>query len=262
MDATSWLLAVGLALLVGGSLGLFGGGGAILTLPILVYALHVEERAAIASSLVVVGCTSAVAAIGPARRGLVVWRVALAFAAAAMTGAFVGGRLAHLFAVQTLLVLFAAVMLAASAMMWRGRSPATTSTSSASTSASPEASTPAAGRVTTVLLLGAGVGVVSGLVGAGGGFLIVPALTLVAGLPLARAIGTSLVVIALQSLAGFAGQAAHVHIDMLLVSVVIVAAVVGSWLGAALGRRVPHERLRRAFAVFVAAMAVFVLWRQ
>jgi uncharacterized membrane protein YfcA len=255
MDATSWWLAVGLALLVGGSLGLFGGGGAILTLPLLVYALHVEERAAIASSLVVVGCTSAVAAIGPARRGLVVWRVALAFAAAAMVGAFVGGRVAHLFAVQTLLVLFAAVMLVASAMMWRGRSPSTPSMEPASTA-------PAAARVTTVLLLGSGVGVLSGLVGAGGGFLIVPALTLVAGLPLPRAIGTSLVVIALQSLAGFAGQAAHVDIDLRLVSVVVVAAIVGSWLGAALGRRVSHERLRRAFAVFIAAMAVFVLWRR
>jgi uncharacterized protein len=242
-------LAVALSLLIGLSLGLLGGGGSILTVPILIYALGVEEKSAIASSLLIVGITSAVAAVQHARAGNVVWRVALIFSAAGMAGAFVGGRLAAFIPASILLALFALIMFGTALAMWRGRK--------ASAAAAPKQL-----QIGKIVVEGLVVGVVTGLVGAGGGFLVVPALALMGGLGMRQAVGSSLVVIALKSFAGFAGYASHVTIDWTLTAVVAAAAIAGSFGGARIARHVPPDTLRKGFAVFVIAMAIFLLFKQ
>lgn len=247
------LLAISLSLLIGVSLGLLGGGGSILTVPIMIYALGVEEKSAIASSLLVVGATSAVAVIAHARAGNVVWRTALIFAAAGMAGAFAGGKVAKFLPASLLLVLFAVIMFATAFFMWRGRK------------APQKATTRAPGEglpIGIILLEGLVVGLVTGLVGAGGGFLVVPALALLGGLPMQKAVGSSLVVIALKSFAGFAGYVSHVEVNWTLTGIVTAAAIAGSFVGARLARKVDQETLRKGFAVFVLTMAVFLLGKQ
>ncbi len=244
------MLAIGaaLALVIGVLLGMLGGGGAILTLPMLVYVLGIEPRAAIATSLLVVGVTALVGLVVHARGGNVRFRVGALFGAGAMTGAFAGGRLAYLVPEQILLVLFGAMMVVASIAMLRGRT--------AVASSSREL------RVERALLLGGAVGVFSGLVGAGGGFLIVPALVIFGGLAMREAIATSLFVITLQSLAGFAGHAAHVDLDPVLIALITSFTVAGSLVGALLGKRVSPDVLRRGFAWLVVGMGLFMLCKQ
>jgi uncharacterized protein len=244
------VLAALLSLLIGVSLGLLGGGGSILTLPILVYVLHVEPKAAIAMSLVVVGITSATGSIAHARAGRVRFRTGLVFGATAMAGAYGGGKIAHFIPATALLVAFGTVMLVTSAAMMRGRR------------APSPGDAPRDAAIGNVLAIGAAVGVVAGLVGAGGGFLIVPALALFGGLAMPHAVGTSLFVISLQSFAGFAGHAGHVHLDWTLTGVITASAVVGSFAGTRLGRGLSPDALRRYFAWFVLAMAIFMLGKQ
>ena len=243
------LLAALFAVPIGLSLGLLGGGGSILTIPVLIYALQVGEKSAIAGSLLVVGTTSAAAALQHARAGNVVWRIAVMFGAAGMVGAYAGGQAARHVPASVLLVVFAVLMFGTAAAMWRGRR---NSTPAARSSA----------PVSRIIALGAVIGSVTGFVGAGGGFIVVPALVLLAGLPMAQAVGTSLVVIAMNSFAGFTGQVGHVSLDYRLMGVVTVAAVAGSFVGAALGKRLDQEKLRKGFAVFVVAMAVFMIVKQ
>lgn len=232
-----------LSILVGLSLGLLGGGGSILTLPILLYAADMPGKEAIASSLVVVSLTSAFGAIQHARKGQVRLRVGLHFAAAAMVGAFVGGRVAGLLPTDALLVGFVAVMIVAGLLMLRPRPEA------------PE-DTPKPG--VKLALVGVAVGLMTGLVGAGGGFVVVPALALLGGVPMRAAIGTSLMVIALQSGAGMLGHLQHVQLDWSLVGMVTASALVGSVIGSKLAHRLSVLSLRRGFALFVLAMAFYM----
>jgi len=238
---------IALSLLVGAALGFFGGGGSILTVPLLAYVFGLEPKAAIASSLLIVGMASALAASLHARAGNVELRTALRFGSAGVAGAYLGGRASAFLDGALLLLLFAAMMLLTALAMWRGRRPG---------GAAP--SRPRARH----LAHGFGVGLFSGLVGAGGGFLIVPALTLWAGLPLARAVGTSLLIIAIQSLAGFAGYAGHVRVDYALVAVVGGTSLAGALAGAQLARHVDPSALRRGFAGLIVAMACLVLFRE
>ena len=239
-------LAVVLAVFVGISLGLLGGGGSILTVPLLAYVAGMDPKQAIATSLFVVGVTSAVGAIAHARAGRVRWKVAGVFGAAAMAGAYAGGRLAHFVPGTVLLVAFAMIMIAAAVAMLRGRREL------ADDSAGPL-------PVAKIVALGATVGMISGLVGAGGGFLLVPALALLAGLPMPVDVGTSLVVISMQSFAGLAGHLATESIDWKLAGMVTGAAVVGSVIGGLLLPHVDPATLRKAFGWFVLAMAAVVL---
>lgn len=243
------ILTLSLAVVIGLSLGLIGGGGSILTVPILLYAAELEPKAAIATSLIVVGATSAAALVPHARAGYVRWRIGLTFGATAMVGAFAGGWVAQYIPAWILLLAFAGIMLATAAAMLRGREVA---------AVEPRAPLP----FHFVALEGVLVGAFTGMVGAGGGFLVVPALVLLGGLSMREAIGTSLLVIAMKSMAGFAGYAAHVPIDYPLAAAVIGAAIAGAMLGALVGKRVSAAQLRTAFGWFVVVMGLYMIGRQ
>lgn len=249
MDA-SLLIALLLAALVGISLGLLGGGGSILTVPILSYVLGMQPREAIASSLFIVGTTSAIGMIAHARAGRVRWATGAVFGAAGMLGAFLGGLLGGYIPGAVLMVLFAVMMIVTATAMIRGRKKI-----SESGHAAPEEGLPL-GRI---LLDGFLVGIATGLVGAGGGFLVVPALTLLGGLPMAVAVGTSLLVIAMKSFAGLGGYLLSVQVNWPVVLAFTAIAVAGSFAGAALAGRIPERTLRKGFGVFVLAMGGIVL---
>lgn len=249
MSLTATIAALALALPVGLSLGLLGGGGSILTVPILTAVAGVEPRAAIAASLLVVGTTSTVSLVQHVRAGRVRWRVGVPFGAAGVVGAIGGGLLGGALPASALMLLLAGTMIAAAVAMLRRRG-------------RPAAADAARPRVALTLVLGAAVGALAGLVGAGGGFLIVPALILLAGLPASAAIGTSLLVIAMQSLAGLAVQPALPDIPWQLVLPFIAIAVTGSFIGSALTGRIPERALRTGFAVLVLAVAVALLAQQ
>ncbi|MER6754894.1 sulfite exporter TauE/SafE family protein [Micromonospora echinofusca] len=249
MSATL-LLTVGLAVLIGISLGLLGGGGSILAVPLLVYVADLPAKEAIATSLLVVGATSAVGVIPHARGNRVRWRTGLIFGLAGMAGAYAGGRLAEFVPAAYLLTGFAIMMLATAIAMIRGRR---------SAEGRP---VPHELPVFRVIIDGIVVGLVTGLVGAGGGFLVVPALALLGGLPMPVAVGTSLVVIAMKSFAGLAGYLSSVSINWGLAAAVTAAAIVGSFLGARLAGKIPADVLRKSFGWFVVVMGVFVLTQQ
>jgi uncharacterized protein len=247
---TALVLTVALATVIGVSLGLLGGGGSILAVPLLVYVAGLPIKEAIATSLFIVGTTSALAVLPHALAGRVRWRTGLVFGLAGMAGAYPGGRLAAYIPGEILLTAFALMMLATAAAMIRGRR--TTST------APPRRELP----ILRVVVDGVAVGLVTGLVGAGGGFLVVPALVLLGGLPMAVAVGTSLVVIAMKSFAGFAGYLSVVDINWALTLAVTTAAVLGSLIGGKLAGRIREDTLRRSFGWFVIAMGLFVLAQQ
>ncbi|MEZ4220518.1 MAG: sulfite exporter TauE/SafE family protein [Polyangiaceae bacterium] len=241
-------LVILLSVLIGVSLGLLGGGGSILTVPILVYVAGVDAKAAIATSLLVVAATSAAGVVSHARAGRVRFRTGAIFGAAGMVGAYAGGRLAAFIPGVWLLVGFGLMMLATGFALLRGRGD----------------QAPRVGElpVARVLLDGVIVGLVTGLVGAGGGFLVVPALVLLGGMPMNIAVGTSLFVIALKSSAGFVGYLHSVQIDWMLALTVTAAAIVGSFFGARLVGRISEAALRRGFAGFVLLMAVVILVKE
>jgi len=242
------VLAVVLSLAIGAVLGLLGGGGGILAVPLLVYVVGVGARPAIATSLFLVGATSALGTLLAARAKRVQWKLGALFGVGSMAGAFAGGRLAAFVPERLLLGGLAAVMLATAFAMLRARPLGRR-----------VARDPA---VVRMLAVGAHVGLVSGLVGAGGGFLIVPALTILGSLALREAIGTSLFVITLQSFAGFAGHIDHVDLDPRLVAFMTGAAMIGVYAGSALGTRCSARVLTRGFAALVLATGLFVLARQ
>jgi uncharacterized membrane protein YfcA len=240
-------LTIVLAVFVGVSLGLLGGGGSILTVPLLAYVAGLDAKQAIATSLLVVGVTSAVGAISHARAGHVQWRTGLVFGSAGMAGAYGGGLLARYIPGAVLLIGFAVIMIATAVAMLRGRK---------AVDGSGSASSLPVGKIVVEGLL---VGLVTGLVGAGGGFLVVPALALLGGLPMPFAIGTSLLVIAMKSFAGLAGYLSSVHIDWVLAGTVTAAALAGALVGARLTTKVDPDALRKAFGWFVLAMSSVIL---
>ncbi|WP_406065872.1 sulfite exporter TauE/SafE family protein [Micromonospora sp. NBC_00860] len=243
-------LTIGLAVLIGVSLGLLGGGGSILAVPLLVYVADLPTKEAIATSLLVVGATSVVGVLPHARANRVRWRTGLIFGFAGMVGAYIGGRLAGFIPAAFLLSGFAVMMLATAVTMIRGRRD------------TKGRAVPHELPMLRVILDGLVVGLVTGLVGAGGGFLVVPALALLGGLPMPVAVGTSLVVIAMKSFAGLAGYLSSVNIDWNLAAAVTLAAVAGSVAGGRLAGRIPADVLRKSFGWFVVVMGVLVLVQQ
>jgi len=250
------MLGYTLALLIGLSLGILGGGGSILTVPIFVYAMGYPAKEAIAMSLPVVGATSFVGALEHWRSGNIDLRVALLFGLVAVIGARAGAELAKLVPGVVQLTLLGAFMIVAAALMLRGRS------EQPDAGRAPRARR-RSGMVTALatVAIGLGVGLLTGLVGIGGGFLFVPALALFANLPIKRAVGTSLLVIALSTGSASFGYHGQAVVPWRIVMVFTAVAVLGIMLGTRVVERLPARALRRAFAYFLFVMAAFILFQ-
>jgi hypothetical protein len=266
MEAEMDILAILAGMATGMVLGLFGSGGSIIALPALLYLLDVAPKSAIAMSLGVVGVTATIAAIDNWRRGNVVIRVALVFSLFGMMGTFAGARLGLLTPVVIQLGLFALVMYAAA---WRMLKPAKLTPPAAAIGGVMAAAdgtvafrschdffSPCMGHIA---LHGIGVGVLTGLVGVGGGFLIVPALVLLSGIPMKQAVGTSLAIVAAKSYAGFVGYMGGVPIDYALMGAFTAVTVMGSFVGTRLAGRVSQATLKKAFAWFLVVVATYIV---
>jgi uncharacterized protein len=244
------LAAILPGVLIGVTLGLLGGGGSVLTVPIFVYVLGFSPKEAIAMSLAVVGATSAFGSAGHWRAGHVNVRIAIVFGGVAMLGTLLGVRLARFIPGTTQMLVFGAVMLAAAVFMLRGRPRCDNECGGAV-----ERPTTSAAKIVPGALL---VGSLTGIVGVGGGFLIVPALVLTR-MPLREAVGTSLLVITGTCVIGFLGYVGHVHLDWVAVALVAAGTLPGIAMGSYLHQFVPRSVLRRGFAVFLMVMAAFIL---
>lgn len=239
------------AIAIGLSLGLLGSGGSILTVPVLVYLLDQPEKLAIASSLAIVGAIAAAGSLPYMRSGLVNWRSVVLFGAPGMAGTYLGAWIAMFVPGAFQLVLFAVVMLAASVLMLRPI----------------DCDAPGEPRaIWKITLDGLIVGVVTGLVGVGGGFLVVPALVLLGGLAMREAVATSLVIIALKSFSGFYKYldvlaAENISLDLDIILLVSGLGIAGTFAGNAIGGRLPQDKLKKTFGVFLIVMGTFILIR-
>jgi len=262
----SILIGFSASILIGLSLGLVGGGGSILTVPVLVYLLGVEPVLATAYSLFIVGLTSAVGVFPKYKEGLVDVRTALIFGAPSIAAVFLTRRwlvpaiptnIGHvgdwvLTKNVLLMSLFAVLMVAASVSMIRD-----TKKDNGATDGSLSFNYP------LIVMEGAVVGILTGLVGAGGGFLIIPALVLLTKLPMKKAVGTSLLIIAAKSLIGFTGDLmSGKQMDWTLLWSVTAIAIAGIFLGNAISSRIDGGSLKKGFGWFVLIMAAYILLRE
>jgi len=264
MEIAGYLLAS----LVGISLGLIGGGGSILTVPILVYLMGINPVLATSYSLFIVGFTSLVGAVNNYNRGFVNVRTALLFGVSSITTVFVTRKILMpkippvLYEYQgftftqsiATMVLFAVLMLLASIAMIRNDD---------------EPNQPLAKKaafktnvILKLLLNGILIGLVTGLLGAGGGFLVIPALVLILKMPMKEAVGTSLLIIALNSLIGFTGDLGHVAIDWKFLISITLIAVAGIFLGGFLAKKIDGEKLKKTFGWFVLVMGIYILVKE
>ena len=244
------MLALGLLFSagIGLSLGLIGGGGSIVAVPILVYVLGVPAHRAIGMSLAVVGSTALVSALLHHRRRAVAWRTGALFAGSGIASAYLGSKLTRMVSPGALLLAFAGLMLVVAAVLLTRRHAV-------------PAERPHRVRIARSILAGLGVGFLTGFLGVGGGFLIVPALVFFGGLTMRESIGTSLFVIAVNCAAGVLGHLSEGDADWKLTLVVACLAVGGALAGTALSHRVHHASLRRTFAWFVVVVALFLIVR-
>jgi uncharacterized membrane protein YfcA len=252
--------------LIGVSLGLIGGGGSILTVPVLVYLFGVDPVLATAYSLFVVGSTSLVGALPKYRDNLVNLRTAAIFGipsilAVYATRAWIVPLIPNpIFSVGSFVVtkamlmmgLFAVLMVFASVSMIRDKNGGSNEENTA----------PQRFNYPMILLEGTVVGVLTGLVGAGGGFLIIPALVLFSKLPMKQAVGTSLLIIAAKSLFGFLGDLAHYELDWALLGTVTALAVAGIFVGNRFSRSIDSHKLKKAFGWFVLVMGIYILVKE
>ena len=239
-------LALALAALIGLSLGLLGSGGSIITLPVLVYVAGIPAQQAVGMSLVIVGGTSSLGALLNMRSGAFNFRTAAYFALSGIAGAFMGAKFTHLVSATMLLLLFGVLMLVAGSRMLRN---------GATTMPSHQC------RPSRCLVAGIAVGVLTGFLGVGGGFLILPALVLFAGLDMKPAIGTSLAVIAVNCLGGLIGQLRYVNFDWPLTLAFLALSIVGMVSGTALANCLPSMLLRRGFASCVVLLGIALIGR-
>ena len=258
-----WLAWLGAAA-IGLSLGLLGSGGSILTVPVLVYLVGQPEKVAIAGSLAIVGGISLIAALPWTWKRQVDWRNVAWFGVPGMVGTWMGAWLSTWLSGALQLLVFAVVMLLAAAMMLRP--PKALAAGPADVDGAVDATAAPPRKVGRIALDGLIVGVVTGLVGVGGGFLIVPALVLLGGLALHRAIGTSLWIISLKSFSGFAKYTsvlagAGLALDWRLIGVFTAIGAGGSLLGGRVARRLPQAQLQRGFAVFLLLMGAGIAWQ-
>ncbi len=253
------------SILIGVSLGLIGSGGSILTVPVLVYLFSVDAVAATSYSLFIVGFTSAIGSIGYFKKGLVNVKTALVFGAPAIvavfvTRAYVVPAIPHeVFAIGTFLItksmlmmlLFAVLMVAASYSMIKKDK-----------KKKEEDLGPQKFNYPVILIEGMLVGLVTGLVGAGGGFLIIPALVILSKLPMKEAVGTSLAIIAAKSLIGFFGESAETVIDWSLLTMISAFAVAGIFMGIYLSKKIDGAKLKPIFGWFVLFMGIYIIIKE
>jgi uncharacterized protein len=240
-------IALLLALLIGLSLGALGSGGSIVTLPILVYVAGIDPKAAVGMSMAIVGGTSLLGGYFHWRSGNFLLKPALLFGATGIVGAYLGSSGTHLVSSPVLMLLFSGLMLVVGARMLVGKETVQAST----VTCSPYLCIPS----------GFAVGLVTGFLGVGGGFLIVPSLMWFARLDARKAIGTSLGIIAVNSAAGLVGQLRYTHWDWPTTGAFLACALIGMGLGIPIARRAPEWALRKAFAIAVVAVAVAIGWQ-
>lgn len=250
------------ALFIGVSLGLIGGGGSILTVPVLVYLFGVSPILATSYSLFVVGSTSLIGSFNSWRKGLVDFHTAFLFGLSSIITVFItrkiiiphipedirAGNITLHFSVFTM-VLFAVLMLVASVSMIRSKR---------TTVSNEEHKT----NFAKLILYGISIGLVTGFLGAGGGFLLIPALVLLLHLPMRKAIGTSLFIIALNSLAGFIGDAGHFKTNWIFLLTVSAIAIAGVFIGGVIGKSINGRKLKKGFGWFVLAMGIYIIIKE
>lgn len=239
-------IALGLTLIVGLLLGMVGGGGSIVVVPILVYVMGLPASTAIALSLPVVGLTSMVGAMAKARRGEVHAHALLIFGLAGAVGAVLGARLTRLVPQPFLLLLFATLLLGVGLRMWQRRGGDETLCDNEC-------------RTDRCVVVGGSVGILTGFLGVGGGFLLVPALRRYAHQTMKLAIGTSLGIIALNSLSGFAAHLDEVRMLLPLTTAFTAASLLGLWAGLNLAGRIPARNLEKTFAGVALGVAVYLV---
>jgi uncharacterized membrane protein YfcA len=254
------------SLFIGISLGLIGGGGSILTVPVLVYLFNVNPILATSYSLFVVGSTSLIGAINSYRKNLVRIKTALLFGLTSITTVFLTRKFLIPFIPENIitingftvthslitLVLFAVLMLiAAKAMIKNGNK-----------IKSENIEQDFKIKILKLLLYGIAIGLATGVLGAGGGFLLIPTLVLLVGLPMKEAVGTSLLIIALNSLIGFTGDIGHFNIDWLFLSKITAIAVIGIFIGDLISKKFHGENLKKTFGWFVMLMGIYILIKE
>jgi len=253
------------SLIIGLALGLIGGGGSILTVPVLVYLFHVEPVLATSYSLLIVGTTSLVGAWPKYLQGLVNLKTAFIFGLPSIVAVFATRKYlvplipAEVFSVGDVVVtksilmmlLFAVLMVAASLSMIWGKRVDNSNEVTAQQFNYP-----------IIFIEGIVVGVLTGLVGAGGGFLIIPALVLLSKLPMKQAVGTSLLIIAAKSLIGFTGDLSNYKMDWKLLAIVTTLAIAGIFMGHALSKKVQGDKLKKGFGWFVLVMGVYIIVKE
>ncbi len=255
-----------LAAMVGLSLGLIGGGGSILTVPILVYVMGINPILATSYSLFIVGSTSMVGAVNNYRKGFVSIKTALLFGLSSITTVFITRKFLlpkipsiivstqnfHVTQEVATMVLFAILMLLASLAMIIEKKNVD------ETDIAEHNETP----ILKLLMYGVLIGLATGFLGAGGGFLLIPALVLIFKMPMKKAIGTSLLIIALNSLIGFTGDLGHFKIDWPFLIGITLIAIVGIFIGGFLSKKIEGAKLKKAFGWFVMAMGIYILIKE
>lgn len=239
---TPW--TIGLALIVGGLMGLLGGGGSIVAVPALTFALHLAPKEAVATSLAVVGIVAAIGAAGALARGVLPLRLASIVGAASIAGASFGGALGARLPDRVQLSILGTVMFAAAAILWRH-------------DALP-APAPAHERPLVLAAIGLAVGTLTGLVGVGGGFLTVPALVLAAGLTMQRAAAASMFSMALAALAALPRYADQATVGWSFIAPFAVVASASALAGGRIADRLPQRRLQQAFAITLVLLGSYV----
>jgi uncharacterized protein len=239
------LVDVLLGLLIGLVLGFLGGGGSILTVPALVYIVGQNPQTAIAASLVIVGSNATLGAFLHRQQGTLNWRIALLFGGVGMVTAYLAAGVSRLVNPTMLLIFFALLMVVVGLFMLRR--------------SQPHAKDENMRGWQTTLLSGAGVGALTGFLGVGGGFLIVPALVMLVGLPMRQAVGTSLIIIAMNSLAGLLGHLRGSSFDTTVITIFVLAGFVGVLGGSRLAKVIRPDHLRASFALFVVFLGLALL---
>lgn len=235
------------SLFIGISLGLLGGGGSILTVPVLIYIVKMDPKDSIALSLAIVGITSLFGLIKHIKDGNINKKISILFIPFAIAGTFLGTYLAQFISAQIQLIIFAIIMILAAIFMFKGRKDIVNKDSNT--------------KASLIIPIAISLGVMTGIIGVGGGFLIVPTLVLLAGLEMKVAVGTSLLIIAINSISGFIGYLNYIKVPWGFLTQFTSFSILGIFIGAALLKKIKPDNLRKGFALFLVIMGCFILYK-